>query len=100
MTVRTSSRMGIILLCSVSIALTVLLAAVPVTAVQGQRNVSPTGYITGVVQSSRGPEAGVWVIAETKELPTGFIKIVVTDDQGRFLVPELADVTYDVWVRG
>jgi hypothetical protein len=61
---------------------------------------APAGYITGVVRSSQGPEAGVWVIAETKELPTNFIKIVVTDDQGRFMVPELPAATYRVWVRG
>src|SRR2546428_3964333 len=58
------------------------------------------GYITGVVQGSQGPEAGVWVIAETKDLPTNFIKIVVTDDQGRFVLPELPNATYNVWVRG
>src|SRR2546430_16968996 len=58
------------------------------------------GYITGVVQGSQGPEAGVWVIAETKDLPTNFIKIVVTDDRGRFLLPELPPANYSVWVRG
>jgi hypothetical protein len=42
----------------------------------------------------------VWVIAETKDLPTNFIKIVVTNDQGRFMVPELPTATYKVWVRG
>src|SRR5471030_863592 len=57
--------------------------------------------IGGTVTSAKGPEAGVWVIAETKELPTRYIKIVVTDDQGRYLLPELpAKVKYDVWVRG
>ncbi|MEO5924010.1 MAG: carboxypeptidase-like regulatory domain-containing protein [Bryobacteraceae bacterium] len=61
---------------------------------------SANGSITGVVQSEKGPEAGVWVIAETDQLPTGFIKIVVTDDQGRFALPELPDTTYKVWVRG
>ncbi len=61
---------------------------------------APDGYITGVVRSDSGPEAGVWVIAETKQLPTGFIKIVVTDDQGRFALPQLPDTTYQVWVRG
>jgi hypothetical protein len=66
---------------------------------QGQRS-APQGYITGVVRSSQGPEAGVWVIAETKDLPTNFIKIVVTDDQGRFMVPELPNASYNVWVRG
>jgi hypothetical protein len=69
------------------------------SALQSARR-SPPGYITGVVRSSQGPEAGVWVIAETKELPTNFIKIVVTDDQGRFMVPELPAATYRVWVRG
>src|SRR5438093_778027 len=68
-------------------------------ALQGQRP-GPQGYITGVVRSSQGPEAGVWVIAETKDLPTNFIKIVVTDDQGRFMVPELPAANYRVWVRG
>src|SRR6202040_1559685 len=56
--------------------------------------------IGGVVTSSKGPEAGVWVIAETKELPTGYRKIVVTDDQGRYVIPELPKANYDVWVRG
>ena len=35
-----------------------------------------TGVITGTVSSSNGPEAGVWVIAETDELDTVFRKIV------------------------
>ena len=48
-----------------------------------------------------GPEAGVWVIAETTELPTKFAKIVVTDDQGRYVIPDLpTNVNYAVWVRG
>jgi hypothetical protein len=61
---------------------------------------APQGYITGTVRSGAGAEAGVWVIAETKELPTNFIKIVVTDDQGRFTIPELPAANYSVWVRG
>jgi len=56
--------------------------------------------IGGVVSSAKGPEAGVWVIAETTELPTRFIRIVVTDDQGRYVVPDLPKANYDVWVRG
>src|SRR6266571_3175834 len=56
--------------------------------------------IGGVVTGPRGPEAGVWVIAETKDLPTRFIRSVVTDDQGRYLVPDLPRANYDVWVRG
>jgi len=56
--------------------------------------------ITGVVTGPSGPEAGVWVIAETNELPTKFVRIVVTDDQGRYLIPALPKATYSVWVRG
>src|SRR5215472_12893838 len=56
--------------------------------------------ISGVVTSPKGPEAGVWVIAETTELPTKFVKIVVTDDRGRYLLPQLPKVNYKVWVRG
>lgn len=33
--------------------------------------------IGGVVTGTNGPEAGVWVIAETADLPTKFVKIVV-----------------------
>jgi len=77
-------------------------AAHPTSALlQGQRPAPPPqGYITGVVQGSQGPEAGVWVIGETKDLLTNFIKIVVTDDQGRFMLPELPNANYSVWVRG
>src|SRR5262249_39443064 len=44
--------------------------------------------IGGVVTGPHGPEAGVWVIAETRELPTRYAKMVVTDDQGRYVVPD------------
>ena len=56
--------------------------------------------IGGVVKSSKGPEAGVWVIAETHDLKTPCTKIVVTDDQGRYVLPELPKAKYKVWVRG
>ncbi|HEX5419270.1 MAG TPA: carboxypeptidase-like regulatory domain-containing protein, partial [Gammaproteobacteria bacterium] len=56
--------------------------------------------IGGVVRSSNGPEAGVWVIAETHDLGTRFARIVVTDDAGRYLVPDLPNASYEVWVRG
>src|SRR3954449_12506348 len=56
--------------------------------------------IGGVVTGASGPEAGVWVIAETTDLPTKFAKMVVTDDQGRYVVPELPKANYTVWVRG
>src|SRR6266705_4098372 len=54
----------------------------------------------GAVTSANGLEAGVWVIAETTDLPTKFAKIVVTDDRGRYLIPELPKADYKVWVRG
>src|SRR5882724_3904603 len=56
--------------------------------------------IGGVVSSTNGPEAGVWVIAETTGLPTKFVKIVVTDDGGRYVLPQLPKANYKVWVRG
>ena len=57
--------------------------------------------IGGVVMNPSGqPEAGVWVIAETHDLDVRYIKIVVTDDQGRFVVPDLPSANYSVWVRG
>ena len=63
---------------------------------------SPVGAesLGGIVNGPRGGEAGVWVIAETDDLDTRFRKIVVTDDDGRFLLPDLPAATYDVWVRG
>src|SRR5262245_910943 len=56
--------------------------------------------ISGTVTGPNGAEAGVWVIAETTDLPTRFTKIVVTDDRGRYVIPELPSANYDVWVRG
>jgi hypothetical protein len=60
-----------------------------------------TGVISGTVTSAKGPEAGVWVIAESDSFRSAFRKIVVTDDRGRYLLPELPkDAQYRVWVRG
>ena len=56
--------------------------------------------IGGVVTSSKGPEAGVWVIAETNDLPTKYSKTVVTDDRGRYVLPDLPKANYSIWVRG
>ncbi len=56
--------------------------------------------IGGVVTGPHGPEAGVWVIAETRDLPTRFAKMVVTDDRGRYVVPDLPAAKYQLWVRG
>jgi hypothetical protein len=73
----------------------------------GARAQQPAAAVTvdaddlgGVVSGPKGPEAGVWVIAETSDLPTKFVKIVVTDDRGRFLLPDLPKASYSVWVRG
>jgi hypothetical protein len=59
-----------------------------------------TDEIGGIVRSPHGAEAGVWVIAETHDFQTRFAKIVVTDDAGRYLIPELPRAKYSVWVRG
>ncbi|MCG3170931.1 MAG: hypothetical protein CALGDGBN_02502 [Pseudomonadales bacterium] len=56
--------------------------------------------IAGTVHGPAGPEAGVWVIAETGDLPVAFSRIVVTDEAGRYLLPDLPAATYRVWVRG
>jgi streptogramin lyase len=69
--------------------------AAPVTIAQ----IGPHA-IGGIVKSRSGPEAGVWVIAETRDLGTRFAKIVVTDDRGRYVLPDLPDAHYRVWVRG
>src|SRR4029077_3787431 len=59
-----------------------------------------TTDLGGVVSGPNGPEAGVWVIAETTDLPTKFAKMVVTDDQGRYVLPDLPKAKYKGWVRG
>ena len=82
-----------------------VLAAAPFSRVSAQQS-SPPGVtvgpsdLGGVVTGPSGPEAGVWVIAETTDLPTKFAKIVVTDDQGRYVIPDLPKANYSVWVRG
>src|SRR6266568_9653929 len=76
-------------------------APAPLSAQQAPPGVTVgASDLGGVVTSASGPEAGVWVIAETNDLPTKFVKIVVTDDQGRYVLPELPKANYDVWVRG
>src|SRR5262249_31482722 len=100
-TTRSGIRTAVLSL--VLMALIAGLGAFPSSALlQSQRNVpAPTGIIQGAVQSEKGPEAGVWVSAETKDRLTNFIKIVVTNDQGKFLVPDLPpNANYKVWVRG
>ena len=86
------------------VGIAVFLAASLVRLSAGQVGSGPVSVdaddLGGVVTSAKGPEAGVWVIAETTDLPTKFVKIVVTDDRGRYLLPDLPKATYDVWVRG
>ena len=77
-----------------------LAAVLAVSACAGSVVLIDPDDIGGVVRSSTGPEAGVWVIAETSDLQTKFIKTVVTDDLGRYLLPDLPEATYDIWVRG
>src|SRR6476646_7598177 len=82
------------LLCAASVNVAV---AQPAAAQQVRVDADDIG---GVVTGAKGPEAGVWVIAETKDLPTKYVKIVVTDDSGRYLLPDLPKANYKVWVRG
>jgi hypothetical protein len=79
------------------IAAVALLIAAPIARAQVDIGATDLG---GTVTGARGPEAGVWVIAETTDLPTKYAKIVVTDDQGRYVVPDLPTANYQVWVRG
>src|SRR5438128_5881562 len=80
-----------------AIAAAAFLFAAPLA--HAQVNVGATD-LGGTVTGASGPEAGVWVIAETTDLPTKFSKTVVTDDQGRYLIPELPKANYVVWARG
>jgi hypothetical protein len=83
-----------------AVVLTVSLAGTGARQATGQPVAIDVDDLGGVVTGPKGPEAGVWVIAETTDLPTKLAKIVVTDDQGRYVVPDLPKATYSVWVRG
>ncbi len=98
MKTRNSMYLGV---AAVAIALAFGVAPTTVMAQQAAPvSVSATD-IGGVVRGPNGPEAGVWVIAETNDLPTKFANIVVTDDKGRYVIPDLPPkVNYKVWVRG
>jgi hypothetical protein len=95
------------LICSgtVLVGLIVMVSTWPTVPPSAQP--SPSGGVQidgddigGVVTGKHGPEAGVWVIAETTELGTRFAKIAVTDDHGRYVIPDLPQAPYNVWVRG
>jgi hypothetical protein len=84
----------------VAVAVFLLLSSLPLGSQQGATVRIDKDDIGGVVRSNKGPEVGVWVIAETNDLPTRFARMVVTDDQGRYLLPDLPKATYSIWVRG
>ena len=88
----------------VAVGITVILAACS-AELGSQQGAEPAVLVGendlgGVVTSANGPEAGVWVIAETTDLPTKYAKIVATDDRGRYVMPDLPKAGYTVWVRG
>jgi hypothetical protein len=89
---------------AISAIATALLIAVAPARVSAQQNTGAAIHVGasdlgGVVTGKNGPEAGVWVIAETTGLPTKFAKIVVTDDQGRYLIPDLPQANSAACVR-
>src|SRR5215813_6535547 len=83
-----------------SVLLSTLLAARPDAQPTPPAVQIDSDDIGGVVRGRNGPEAGVWVIAQTSELGTRFAKMVVTDDRGRYVIPDLPQATYSLWVRG
>src|SRR3954470_23190377 len=98
-------RLKIRLYLSVAAIGVAVLLSTPAAQLRAQQSAPPgvsvgDGDLGGVVSGPNGPEAGVWVIAETTDLPTRMAKIVVTDDQGRYVLPELPKAKYSVWVRG
>ena len=88
----TAAAVGVAVLLAMPVALHAQ-GAIPAVAIG---NVDIGGVVTG----QRGPEAGVWVIAETTDLPTRFTRSVVTDDEGRYVIPDLPKAKYKVWARG
>ena len=83
-----------------SVSAAALLSSALVSPVFAQAPQIDADDIAGTVVGAGGPEAGVWVVAETRDLPTRYIKIVATDDRGRYLLPDLPKANYDIWVRG
>jgi hypothetical protein len=97
MTTRSSLYLGA---AAIAIAAALAGSAIELAAQQPRAVAIDADDIGGVVTGTNGPEAGVWVIAETTDLPTRYAKMVVTDDQGRYVVPDLPKAKYKVWVRG
>ncbi len=95
------SRIGFgVLLCTVASLAFLIPGWLENSAAQPARVAIDADDIGGMVTGANGPEAGVWVIAETNDLPTRFIRIVATDDAGRYVIPDLPAANYSVWVRG
>src|SRR6195256_2035943 len=98
---KTKSRLYL----SVAAIAVAALLNVPSAQLNAQQAANPAIHVGandlgGVVTGPTGPEAGVWVIAETTELGTKMAKMVVTDDRGRYVMPALPKANYSVWVRG
>ena len=91
-----------LLLGTAAIAVAASVAYAPATVSAAPATTIKIGStdVAGKVTGPKGPEAGVWVIAETTDLPTKFARIVVTDNRGRYLIPDLPAANYSVWVRG
>ena len=89
-----------VLLSTVAAIAVATLAGALVSQAQQAAPTIDADDIGGVVRGPNGPEAGIWVIAETTDLPTRYIKSVVTDDQGRYVIPDLPAANYKVWARG
>src|SRR5262245_8859839 len=82
------------------LAIATLLGIASLLPINAQPPSIDSDDIGGIVTGPKGPEAGVWVIAETTGLPTRFVRIVVSDDKGRYVIPDLPKSSYSVWVRG
>src|ERR1700730_2348258 len=87
-------------LAAVAVAALVTAWCGPANAQQKKALPVKADAIGGQVTGPNGPEAGVWVIAETDDLPTKYAKIVVTNDNGQYLIPQLPSANYKIWVRG
>ncbi|MBM3598265.1 MAG: carboxypeptidase regulatory-like domain-containing protein [Alphaproteobacteria bacterium] len=85
---------------SIAVLLAISIAPFGSSLVHAQTVAIDDDDIGGTVTGPNGPEAGVWVIAETAGLPTKFARMVVTDEQGRYVIPDLPKASYKIWVRG
>ena len=70
------------------------------TASNPKRSPPPRTTSPASSPARRDPKRACGSSPRRRELPTKFVKIVVTDDRGRYVIPELPKATYSVWVRG